>query len=172
MTAFVQRPGDDHQIGHKDAPADPTLETVGAVGWATLQLNCALHHTDATFNSIAKALGLPEPGLLFIAAALGCAQASVWNSDLLDTQTACQAFIVRGEEAAVARQHARRMTETLAMLSQQGRQHLGVRRIALGDDLPIADQAVFNFSVVDLVPELGFMRLRFATSDDLRVRLP
>lgn len=65
-----------------------------------------------------------------------------------------------------------RMPEALAMLAQQRWQHLSIWRIALGNDLPIADQAVFDFGIIDLVPELGFMRGGFAPSDDLGMRLP
>ena len=58
------------------------------------------------------------------------------------------------------------------MLLQQRRQYLAVRRISVGNDLPIADQAVLDFRVVYLVAELGFMRLGFAPPDDLGVGLP
>ncbi len=42
--------------------------------------------------------------------------------------------------------------------------------IALGDDLPIADQPVFDLGIIDLMSEFGLMRRRFATANDLRVR--
>jgi hypothetical protein len=45
-------------------------------------------------------------------------------------------------------------------------------RLHLGNHLPIADQTVSDFGVVDLVPKLSFMRWRFGTPDDLHGRLP
>jgi hypothetical protein len=172
MMVFGQGPGDDHQIRHEDASANPALKAIGCMSRATPELDGALHHTDATLDAVAEAQTFLEPTLFFGGCTLWRALASVWEGDLLDAQAASQALIVRGEESAVTRQPVRRMTEALAMLSQQSRQHLDIRRIASGDNLPIADQAVFDFGVVDLVPELGFMRLRFALPDDLRVRLP
>jgi hypothetical protein len=119
MMALEQGSGDDHQIRYEDAPADPALETIGSVGRAMPQLDGALHHADATFDSVAKAQTFFEPVLFFIGGALGRARSGLWDSDLLNAQVASQAFIVWGEEAAVTRQHTRSMTEAFAMLSQQ-----------------------------------------------------
>src|SRR5512143_3880615 len=64
------------------------------------------------------------------------------------------------------------MTEALAMPFEERRQHLGVWRVAESDHLPITNETMFDFGIVDLVSELGFMRLWLASPDNLGVRFP
>jgi len=169
LAAFVQRSCEDDQIGNEDAPADPTLEALEAMHRTTLQLDRALEHTDATFDAIAEALTLLEPALLFMGFTLGCARSRLGPGNLLDAELLGQAFILGGEDPAIACQHMRGLSKALAMLAQQGWQHLSIGWIALGDDLPIANQPVFDFGIVDLVSEFRLVRRRFAASNNLRV---
>lgn len=170
MAAFVRGSGYAHQIRHKDAPIDPALETSGSVGRATPEWDGALHHADATCDSVAKAQTFLEPVLLFRGGALRHARSRLWDRDLFNAQASSQVFIVWREKARSPLAHA---------ADAQSVGNAGAAKAAtsprpedcLGDNLQVADQAMFDFGVVDLVSEPGFVRLRFATADDLRVRL-
>ncbi len=63
------------------------------------------------------------------------------------------------------------MSKAFPMLMQDGRQQVRIGRIALFDHLPIAGEAMFQFSIVHFVSEFRFMRLGLAPANDLGVGL-
>jgi hypothetical protein len=63
------------------------------------------------------------------------------------------------------------MPKPFPMVAQQRREHPRIGWVTLGDHFPLANQTVFDFGIVDLVPEFCFMWRGFAPPDNLGVRL-
>jgi len=87
--------GDHYQVGDDDAPTNPALETAESVIGTTSQLHRTSNDTDATFDTVSKALSLFEPRLLFALALLLRQTTGLWDRKLLYARLTCLAFVVR-----------------------------------------------------------------------------
>lgn len=137
---------------------------------ATRQLYGAAHYADPTFDPIAKALPFFEPSLLFMPSPLFGLRTGLRQANVLYPKPTGQLFIGGRKQALVARQKARPMAEVFLMVAQDSRQQLLIRRVALCNQLPVADEPVLDFSVIDLMTELSIPRWAFAPAQNLRMR--
>lgn len=164
------KPRHDHQVGDNDAPADPSFKAFQTMIGATRQLDRAADNADAAFNAIAKALTLPEPGLSFMRPPLISLVTGLWDANLLNAELTSQLFIRWREQTLVACQNPRPTPEAFLMAVQDSGQELIIWRVASRNSLPVTDQAVFHFGIIDLVAELGVMRVGFAPTNNLGMR--
>src|SRR3972149_8949727 len=135
----------------------------------TVQPARAAQMTDAAFDPIAIAPGRAEPGLMLIALPGFRLVAGLRQAHALDAQFPGLTFILGRVDTAVATYFARGFTEPTPMSFQTGQQLIGIGWIA-GQNAILADQAAVNFSVPDLVTELGVFGFGFAPANDGRVR--
>jgi hypothetical protein len=63
---LVQCSGNDDQVSHQDAPADPAFKAIRAVIRTSAQLHGAFDDTDSPFNAIAEPLPFFEPDLFLV----------------------------------------------------------------------------------------------------------
>ncbi len=72
MTAppFVPVARQHDYVGNDDAPSNPPLKTLQPLIGTARHLYSPVHHTNAPFNAIAKALAVLKPGLLLVHPAL------------------------------------------------------------------------------------------------------
>src|SRR3974377_1316836 len=135
-----------------------------------IQPTRAAQVTNPAFNAIAKPLGSPEPGLSL--ALLAAFRLVAWfgQTNASHPQGPRVAFIRRLVDPPIATDFTWRFTKQPTMHFQTGQQFRRIRRIARQDAI-LADQAAIHFSIPNLVPELGVLRLGFAATNDGGVRL-